>query len=61
MPKQQPNGTPGKKPPAPSVKVRGGRLPRNLDPSMRLRQIVPSPLRCGLGGNRIRVAFEKSV
>jgi hypothetical protein len=29
MPKQQqPNGTPGKKPPAPSVKVRQGRKPR---------------------------------
>jgi hypothetical protein len=26
MPKQQPNGTPGKKPPAPSVKVRMARM-----------------------------------
>ena len=39
MPKQ-PNGTPGKKPPAPSVKVRMGRTP--LQQKSRREPLAPS-------------------
>jgi hypothetical protein len=39
MPKQhQPNGTPGKKPPAPSVKVRLGRKARRIESAERARR-----------------------
>src|SRR5258708_23689418 len=75
MPKQpKSNGTPGKKPPAPSVKVRMGRTPleqrsgsKPLEPSVQRRGIdetetglVRSLFRHGADGDRIELNLAAS-